>query len=126
VAQDTTSTWPQPSVFAADAPETAVSDPVATSTRPPEEPLVGEDSSRITAWMRPAGRPVTGSTATGVWTSAVFIGQFICPLVVLGLSDAISGLGSALLTLGLVALVAAVGVRAIWPTQAADPTLAAH
>jgi MFS family permease len=63
---------------------------------------------------------------TGVWTSAVFIGQFICPLVVLGLSDAISGLGSALLILGVVALVAAVGVRAIRPTQAADPALAAH
>jgi MFS family permease len=63
---------------------------------------------------------------TGVWTSAVFIGQFICPLVVLGLSDAISGLGAALLILGVVALVAAVGVRAIRPTQAADPALAAH
>jgi MFS family permease len=49
---------------------------------------------------------------TGVWTSALFIGQFVCPLVVLGLSGAISGLTSALLVLGVVALVAAVAVRA--------------
>jgi MFS family permease len=48
---------------------------------------------------------------TGVWTSSVFIGQFICPLVVLGLSGAISGLTSALLVLGVVALIAAVAVR---------------
>ncbi len=63
---------------------------------------------------------------TGVWTSAVFIGQFVCPLVVLALSGALNGLGSALLVLGAVAVAAAVGVRAIHPTQAADPALAAH
>src|SRR5918998_3373825 len=32
---------------------------------------------------------------TGVWTSALFIGQFVCPLVVLGLTGAIGSLGSA-------------------------------
>jgi MFS family permease len=48
--------------------------------------------------------------ATGVWTSALFIGQFICPLVVLALSGAISGLTSALLVLGAVAVIAAAAV----------------
>src|SRR5215210_1663932 len=63
---------------------------------------------------------------TGVWTSALFIGQFVCPLVVLALTGAIGSLGSALLVLGVVALAAAVGVRVLRPTQAADPALAAH
>src|SRR3954447_2630563 len=48
---------------------------------------------------------------TGWWTAAVFLGQFICPLVVLGLSDAISGLGSALVVVGVVAVAAGVAVR---------------
>ena len=52
---------------------------------------------------------------TGVWTSALFIGQFACPLVVLALSGAIAGLDSALLVLGAVALVAAVIVRSQRP-----------
>jgi MFS family permease len=63
---------------------------------------------------------------TGVWTSALFIGQFVCPLVVLALSGAISGLGSALVVLGGVSIAAAAGVRAIGPAQAAEPALAAH
>jgi sugar phosphate permease len=63
---------------------------------------------------------------TGVWTSALFIGQFVCPLVVLGLTGAIGTLGSALVVLGVVSLAAAAAVRAIRPTQAADPALAAH
>ncbi|MGY1708861.1 MFS transporter [Geodermatophilus sp. SYSU D00758] len=56
---------------------------------------------------------------TGVWTSAVFLGQFICPLLVLGLSDVLSGLDSALLVLGVVAALAAVGVRLVRPVGAA-------
>ena len=63
---------------------------------------------------------------TGVWTSALFIGQFVCPLVVLGLTGAMGGLGSALVVLGIVSVAAAAAVRAIRPTQAADPALAAH
>ena len=62
---------------------------------------------------------------TGVWTSAMFIGQFVCPLVVLALSGALDGLGSALLVLGAVAVAAAAGVR-LRPAQAVDPALAAH
>lgn len=63
---------------------------------------------------------------TGVWTASVFIGQFVCPLVVLGLSGAISGLGSALAVLGVVALAAAVAVRLARPHQAVEPALAGH
>ncbi|CCG03855.1 MFS transporter [Blastococcus saxobsidens] len=63
---------------------------------------------------------------TGVWTSALFIGQFVCPLVVLALTGAIGSLGSALVVLGVLSLAAAAGVRAIRPRQAADPALAAH
>ena len=58
---------------------------------------------------------------TGVWTSAFFIGQFVCPLVVLALTGAIGGLGSALAVLGAVSLVAAAVVRASRPTQSVEP-----
>jgi MFS family permease len=60
---------------------------------------------------------------TGVWTSALFIGQFVCPLVVLALTGALGSLGSALMVLGVVALAAAVAVRLSRPTQAAEPAL---
>jgi MFS family permease len=63
---------------------------------------------------------------TGVWTSALFTGQFVCPLVVLALSGAIGGLGSALVVVGAVSLAAAAGVRAVRPVQTADPVVAAH
>jgi MFS family permease len=63
---------------------------------------------------------------TGVWTSALFIGQFVAPLVVLALADAISGLTSALLVLGVIGIVAAVAVRLAEPSQDVEPALAAH
>ncbi|RSM65536.1 MFS transporter [Actinoplanes sp. ATCC 53533] len=56
---------------------------------------------------------------TGIWTSALFIGQFVCPLAVLALSGAISGLDSALLVLGAVAVSAAAGVRLARPRRTA-------
>jgi MFS family permease len=49
---------------------------------------------------------------TGVWTSALFIGQFFCPLAILALAGAITGLSSALVVVGAAALVAAAGIRA--------------
>ncbi|CCH87754.1 Major facilitator family sugar transporter [Modestobacter italicus] len=58
---------------------------------------------------------------TGWWTAAVFLGQFVCPLVVLGLSAAIGGLGSAIVVLGVVALVAAGVVRASRQARAVAP-----
>jgi MFS family permease len=61
---------------------------------------------------------------TGVWTSAFFIGQFVCPLIVLALSGAFGSLGSALLVLGIVSVVAAGVVRLMRPTQPVEPALA--
>ena len=58
---------------------------------------------------------------TGVWTSAVFLGQFVCPLVVLALSGALGGLGAALVVLGVVAVVAAGVVRASRQARAVVP-----
>jgi MFS family permease len=63
---------------------------------------------------------------TGIWTSALFIGQFVAPLVVLALAGAISGLASALIVLGVVSVVAAAAVRMAKPAEAADPALAVH
>jgi MFS family permease len=63
---------------------------------------------------------------TGIWTSAMFIGQFVCPLAVLALSGAIGGLDSALLVLGAVAVSAAAGVRLARPGRTADPAPATH
>jgi MFS family permease len=48
---------------------------------------------------------------TGIWTSALFLGQFLCPLVVLAIGGALGGLDSALAVLGVVAAAAAAAVR---------------
>ena len=48
----------------------------------------------------------------GCWPSST------SPLVVLGLSDAISGLGSALLVVGVLSLAAALAVRSVQPVAA--------
>ena len=63
---------------------------------------------------------------TGVWTSAFFIGQFVCPLLVLALTGAFDSLGTAILVLGVVAVAAAVAVRMVEPTQSAEPALLGH
>ncbi len=63
---------------------------------------------------------------TGVWTSAFFIGQFVCPLLVLALTGAFDSLGTAILVLGIVAVAAAVAVRMMRPTLSADPALLGH
>jgi MFS family permease len=54
---------------------------------------------------------------TGLWTAAVFLGEFICPLVVLALTAALSGLSAALLAVGIASLVVAVVVRIVRPTR---------
>ena len=58
---------------------------------------------------------------TGIWTSAFFIGQFFCPLLVLALTGAFDSLGTAILTLGLVAVAAAAAVRLTRPAQSPEP-----
>ena len=49
---------------------------------------------------------------TGLWTAALFLGEFVCPLLVLGLAAALGGLGAAIVLVGAVALVAAATARA--------------
>jgi MFS family permease len=68
----------------------------------------------LPAMLTWALRPLTfdqRGRGTGLWTSAVFLGQFACPLVVIALSSTIGGLDAALLVLGAVALLAAAAVR---------------
>src|SRR3954447_10570770 len=57
---------------------------------------------------------------TGFWTAAVFLGEFICPLVVLALRNAISGLTAALGIVGIVGIIAAIGVRLTRPVATAE------
>jgi MFS family permease len=57
--------------------------------------------------------------ATGVWTSALFLGQFVCPLVVLGLEGPAGGLAPVLAGLGVVSVVMAVVVRLTRPVAQA-------
>jgi MFS family permease len=45
--------------------------------------------------------------ATGIWTAGVFLGQFVCPLVVLALAGLASGLSAALLVVAVGALAVA-------------------
>jgi MFS family permease len=54
---------------------------------------------------------------TGLWTASLFLGEFICPLVVLALTAALSGLSAALLAIGIASLVVAVVVRLTRPTR---------
>jgi len=58
---------------------------------------------------------------TGFWTAAVFLGEFICPLVVLALRDGFDSLTAALVIVGAVGIVTAVGVRLARPVAAAEP-----
>ncbi|SDS09150.1 Predicted arabinose efflux permease, MFS family [Nocardioides scoriae] len=48
---------------------------------------------------------------TGLWTAALFIGEFLCPLLVLALTAVVGGLGGALVALGVAALAMAAGTR---------------
>jgi MFS family permease len=57
---------------------------------------------------------------TGLWTAAVFLGEFICPLVVLGLRGAFDSLTAALVVVGIVGIVAAVAVRVARPVAQAE------
>ncbi|MEU4292773.1 MFS transporter [Kribbella sp. NPDC026596] len=55
---------------------------------------------------------------TGLWTAAVFIGEFICPLLVLALVPATGGLGGALVLIGSLTLALAAGTRLRLPRPA--------
>jgi MFS family permease len=50
---------------------------------------------------------------TGLWTSALFLGEFICPLLVLGLAAALGGLSGAIAVVGAISLVLAASARPV-------------
>jgi len=52
---------------------------------------------------------------TGLWTSALFLGEFVCPLVVIAIGTALNGLSSALGVVGAGALLMALLVRLAKP-----------
>lgn len=54
---------------------------------------------------------------TGLWTASVFLGEFICPLIVLALTAALTGLSAALLTIGIASVIVALIVAVIRPTR---------
>lgn len=64
---------------------------------------------------------------TGLWTASLFIGQFACPLLLLGVGRVTGGLGGALTTLGAAGLLMTLALVALL-RNASDPAeaLAAH
>ena len=56
--------------------------------------------------------------ATGLWTGALFLGEFLCPLAVLALTGALGGLSGALLAVAVLSLGLAAGVRVLRPAPA--------
>jgi MFS family permease len=57
---------------------------------------------------------------TGAWTSSLFLGEFVCPLVVLALAAVVGGLSGALLLLGLGAVAVGAAVSYLLRTRRAD------
>lgn len=56
---------------------------------------------------------------TGRWTAALFVGQFFCPLLVLAISGMLTGLSSALVAVGALTALMAVGTFSRGPRRAA-------
>jgi len=52
---------------------------------------------------------------TGRWTAALFLGEFLCPLLVIALSGALSGIAVAVAVVGGLSVVVAVAVKALRP-----------
>lgn len=52
---------------------------------------------------------------TGRWTAAVFLGEFLCPLIVIAISGALTGIGLAVAVIGGLAVVLALAVRRLQP-----------
>lgn len=48
---------------------------------------------------------------TGRWTAALFLGEFLCPLLVIAVSGALSGIAAAVAVVGVLSVVLAVAVR---------------
>jgi MFS family permease len=56
---------------------------------------------------------------TGLWTGTLFVGQFLSPVLIMGLAGAVGGLRPALGVLGIVAALLAVASLALVPRDAA-------
>lgn len=50
---------------------------------------------------------------TGLWTAALFLGEFVCPLLVVAFTGALGGLGAAVVLVGAVALLLALLTRRV-------------
>ncbi|MBC7276399.1 MFS transporter [Nocardioides sp.] len=50
---------------------------------------------------------------TGLWTAALFLGEFVCPLLVVAFTGAVGGLGAAVALIGALALVLALLTRRV-------------
>jgi MFS family permease len=48
---------------------------------------------------------------TGLWTASLFIGEFVCPLLILAIAAQTAGLGSALVIVGVAAIALAISTR---------------
>jgi MFS family permease len=58
---------------------------------------------------------------TGVWTASFFIGQFACPLVILAIAGALSGLSSAIIVVAVMSLAVGSAVLVTLPGRAVRP-----
>ncbi|MFJ9387829.1 MFS transporter [Nocardioides sp. NPDC101246] len=50
---------------------------------------------------------------TGLWTAALFLGEFVCPLLVVAFTGALGGLGAAVALVGAIAVVLALLIRRV-------------
>ena len=55
---------------------------------------------------------------TGIWTASIFLGEFVCPLILLAIGAALGGLFGALAALGVACLVMALVLRIAKPAHA--------
>lgn len=55
---------------------------------------------------------------TGLWTAALFLGEFVCPLLIVAFTGALGGLGAAVVLVGAVALLLALLTRRVLASAA--------
>lgn len=57
---------------------------------------------------------------TGLWTAALFLGEFVCPLLVVAFTGALGGLGAAVVLVGAIALLLSLLTRRVLTSTAND------
>ncbi len=60
----------------------------------------------LLTWALGTLSPEQRGRGTGLWTAGLFVGQFVCPIAILGVKAAFGSLGAALVLLGVLALLA--------------------